>query len=206
MSNHYLSCESGSPFTELFVVEGKSALGAINQVRDKQNQAVLAMQGKPPNAAKLSRAKVLANDQVQRLVETLECGTGDQCRPERLKFHKICLLSDADPDGIHCQQLMMVLFQTLFEPLLEHEKVVTLACPLYRYTDGQQKTRYWWNESDKRRFIDQTGGAVTGTITRFKGLASLATNEKFDLLINRKTRSEHFVKPSDLPNERNQRQ
>lgn len=182
------------PPPELLIVEGQSALHAINNVRDKRDQAVLGLQGKLPNAAKLSRKRVLEHTQTRQLIATLAVGLESECSPSTLPFRGVRMLVEADADGQHTLWLLLQLFQHYLHPLLDAGLLGSIHCPLARI-DSAEGSRYMWNDNEKRRYLDCENTSETSTITVFKGIASLTATERHHWLINPATRREQVYNP-----------
>lgn len=186
---------------ELLVVEGLSALHAVDNVRQPQEQAVLCIQGKLPNADTRPRSRVLAHEQCQLLFSTLGCGTESACNPELLRYQRICLLVEGDADGKHVLWLQLMLFKQYLAPLLETGLIRVIHAPVARinavHADNQalNHERYLWDEAEKRRHLDSMDTSDERTMTAFKGIASLASPELNYLLVDRTTRREKLVTP-----------
>lgn len=175
-------------------MEGQSALHAINNVRNKRDQALLSLQGKLPNAAKLTRTRVLEHSQTRQLISTLAVGLEAECNPLALPFRGVRMLVEADADGQHTLWLLLQLFHRYLHPLLDAGLVGSIQCPLARI-DGAVGSHYVWNNNEKRRYLDCEDSSETRTITVFKGIASLTATERHQWLINPATRREQVYKP-----------
>lgn len=114
---------------ELFLVEGDSAAAAVAGVRDPATQAVLPMQGKPLNATRASRSKVLAHPFFAPLVAALDVGIEADCDPRRLRYERVLVLTDPDADGIHCGFLVLLFFHRWLRPLLDAGRVEIVRPP-----------------------------------------------------------------------------
>jgi DNA gyrase subunit B len=123
-------CRSHGPDSELIIVEGDSAAGAVCLVRDEQTQAVLPLQGKPLNAAKASEEKVAAFGLYKTLIDTCGADSGARFDLQKLRYGRIVLLMDPDADGIHCGVLMLLFFHRFMRPLLEAGRLVVVQAPL----------------------------------------------------------------------------
>ncbi len=184
---------------ELLIVEGQSALHAIDQVRRAETQAVLCMQGKLPNAVDRPRSRVLAHAQCQMLFSTLGCGVEPDCDPENLRYRQVCLLVEGDADGQHVLWLQLLLFKQYLAPLLEHRFVRVIHAPVGRLPAPDTNLEkpacenYLWNEAEKRRYLDSANDPGQSTITAFKGIASLSSSEIDYLLVDPTTRRERIV-------------
>jgi len=174
---------------ELFIVEGKSAASTVQQAMHKPTQKVIALQGKFINAAKASSAKVLANQECQKLFQALDCGIGNDCNPERLAFSRVIILCDPDIDGAHARALILVLFNQYLRALIESGLVYTIVPPLYRVIKHQQAHRqYAWSQAEIDKLIGKNRNLSDTTISRFKGLAQFSSTECSQLLLDPNTR------------------
>jgi len=177
---------------ELLIVEGQSALQAIDNVRHRRSQAVLSLQGKIPNAAARSRKQVLAHAQTKQLISVLGTGVEADCDPKLLQFHRICILTEADADGQHALWLLLQLFRRYMAPLLSSGVVIVIQAPLARI-DTPDETRYLWNDNEKRRYLECRDAEEQSTISVFKGIASLSATDRHHWLVNPATRREQMI-------------
>ncbi len=184
---------------ELFIVEGKSAASTIRQAMHKPTQSVYAIQGKFINVDKASRTKVLANQEVQKLLQHLSCGIGDNCTLENLPFSRILILADPDADGIHVQILLLNFFANYLQPLIASGNVYAIRAPLFLLTTEEKELRqYAWNQDEADKILQNHSAENQSTknsstknklnITRFKGIAQFSSAECASLLLQPNTR------------------
>ena len=167
-------CSSTDPSEcELFIVEGDSAGGSAKQGRDRAFQAILPLRGKVLNTEQASTAKVLTNKELSDIVSALGCGTGKDFDPAKLRYHKICLLMDADSDGNHICTLLLTFFYRHLPELIRQGYVYIAQPPLYRIDAGKE-VLWARDDAEKERLLAaRNGSRGTLQVQRFKGLGEM---------------------------------
>ena len=159
--------------TEIFLVEGDSAGGSAKQARDRESQAVLPLRGKILNVASASADKLRANQELTDLVQALGCGTRGQFDPDKLRYERVIIMTDADVDGAHIAALLMTYFYREMPGLIESGRLYLAQPPLYRLSQGGQ-TLYARDDTHKEELLAEAfQGRGKVEISRFKGLGEM---------------------------------
>lgn len=185
-------CSSNVPEDcEIFLVEGDSAGGNAKVARDRSSQAILPLRGKVLNAETATMAAVLKNKELSGIIEALGCGIGDQFRPDKLRYHKVILLMDADSDGHHISTLLLTFFYKVMPQLIERGHIYIAAPPLYRVMHG--KDRHWAETDaelqDLLKDLEEKDARKKVEISRFKGLGEMMAATLKETALNRQTRN-----------------
>jgi DNA gyrase/topoisomerase IV subunit B len=172
-----LDCRSTSPEEcELFIVEGQSAGGTAASGRDSRTQAVLPLKGKILNTESLSLGKILQNQEVKDLVETLGTGIGAHFDAHKLRYHRIILLMDADSDGYHISTLLLTFFFRHMRELIQQGRLYLAQPPLYKIEVGKER-HYARDDADKEELLARLPPNRNIDIQRFKGLGEMNSSQ-----------------------------
>lgn len=184
-----LDCRSNKPEEcELFIVEGQSAGGTAASGRQSATQAVLPLKGKILNTESLALGKILKNQEVHDLVETLGTGIGPNFDPHKLRYHRIILLMDADSDGYHISTLLLTFFFRHMRELIQQGRVYLGQPPLYKIEVGKER-QYARDDADKEEILASIPANRKVDVQRFKGLGEMNAAQLKETTLDPATRT-----------------
>ena len=192
MPDKLRDCNENNPeLTELYIVEGDSAGGSATAGRDSRFQAILPLWGKMLNVEKARVDKVYGNDKLQPVIIALGAGIGEEFDENKLRYHKIIIMADADVDGAHIRTLLLTFFFRYMRPLIEEGYVYSAVPPLYKLTRGKTSRVAYSDEERDRISAEMRGGNpnVTINISRFKGLGEMNPHELWETTMDPTTRT-----------------
>ena len=180
-------CSGRKPeLNEMFIVEGDSAGGTAKQARVRQTQSILPLRGKPLNVEKKKLSQILENEEIRTMISAIGAGIDPEFKLDKINYHKVIILSDADQDGMHIRCILLTFFFRYMRPLVNAGHVYIGMPPLYKVYKGD-KVEYAYDDKELAEKIEKIGKGYQ--LQRYKGLGEMSAEQLWETTMNPATRN-----------------